>query len=116
MCKLFAAGKQGVRAADCKSLSEKPVRAFPTVSNGVASATPFLLSGVESGSVIPDMDGPGALAVGIAFENRYARFLRYSRYIMGINMEDSVRYRGIATSNVRKTLPQMVRTLKEPRF
>ena len=32
MCELFAFGEQGVRAADCKSLSEKPVRGFPTVS------------------------------------------------------------------------------------
>ena len=30
-CELFAVGEQGVRAADCKSLSEKPVRAFSTV-------------------------------------------------------------------------------------
>ncbi len=29
-CELSAKGGQGVRAADCKSLSEKPVRAFST--------------------------------------------------------------------------------------
>ena len=48
--------------------------------------------------------------------NDYALFLWYSRYIMGINMTDSVRYSGILTSKVRKTLPKMVRILKEPRF
>ena len=82
----------------------------------MASATPFLLSVVETGFVIPGMDEPGALAIGVVLVNLYALFLRYSRYIMGINMADSVRYRGIAISKVRKTLPQMVRTLKEPRF
>ena len=30
-CELFAIGEQGVRAADCKNLSEKPVRGFSTV-------------------------------------------------------------------------------------
>ena len=29
-CELFAIGEQGVRAADCKNLSEKPVRGFST--------------------------------------------------------------------------------------
>ena len=28
MCELFAIGEQGERAADCKNLSEKPVRVF----------------------------------------------------------------------------------------
>ena len=31
LCELFAIGEQGVRAADCKNLSEKPVRGFSTV-------------------------------------------------------------------------------------
>ena len=31
VCELFAVGEQGVRAADCKNLSEKPVRGFSTV-------------------------------------------------------------------------------------
>lgn len=35
---------------------------------------------------------------------------------MGTNMMDSIRYSGILTSKVRKTLPKTVRILKEPRF
>ena len=31
LCELFAIGEQGVRAADCKNLSEKPIRGFSTV-------------------------------------------------------------------------------------
>ena len=82
-------------------------------NNGAVSLT---ISTVDGAVTIPQGYHDGSGKVQILDTEKAKLIASNIKQGMGINMTDSVRYSGILTSKVRKTLPKMVRILKEPRF